>query len=123
MTDREVSAWHGATVEVWRGRWGVPRLHVFETVGSTNDVARELASAGAPQGTTVLADQQTRGRGRRGRAWHSDTGQSLLLSMIARPGDPGADAIGDQLRGTGVEFLAVPPAPCARCVPTRRAIA
>lgn len=93
MTDREVSAWHGEPVEEWRGRWGVPRLHVFETVGSTNDVARELASAGAPEGTTVLADQQTRGRGRRGRAWHSEAGQSLLLSMIARPGAPGAEAI------------------------------
>lgn len=93
MDDREVSAWYGAPVEEWRGRWGVPRLHVFETVGSTNDVARALASAGAPEGTTVLADQQTRGRGRRGRAWHSERGQSLLLSMIARPGAPGAEAV------------------------------
>jgi BirA family biotin operon repressor/biotin-[acetyl-CoA-carboxylase] ligase len=93
MTDHEVSAWHGVPVEEWRRRWGVPRLHVFETVGSTNDVARDLASAGAPEGTTVLADQQTRGRGRRGRVWHSGAGQSLILSMIARPGAPGAEAI------------------------------
>lgn len=93
MTGRELAAWYGTAVEEWRGRWGVPRLRVFETVGSTNDVARELAIAGAPEGTTVLADQQTRGRGRRGRAWRSQAGQSLILSMIARPGAQGAEAI------------------------------
>lgn len=93
MYDRELSTWHGAPVEEWRRRWGVPGLHVFETVGSTNDVARELAFTGAPEGTTVLANQQTRGRGRRGRVWHSEAGQSLILSMIVRPNGPGAEAV------------------------------
>lgn len=93
MGDHEVSTWNGVPVEEWRGRWGVPELHVFETVGSTNDVARQLASAGAREGTTVLADQQTRGRGRRGRVWRSDPRQSLILSMIARPGAPGTESI------------------------------
>lgn len=78
-------AWHGAPPETWRERWGLPDLRIFHAVGSTNDVARELALAGAPAGTVVLADEQTRGRGRRGRDWRAAPGQGLLLSMVLRP--------------------------------------
>ena len=46
---------------------GVPRVIVFERVGSTMDVAHALAAEGAPAGTLVLADAQTQGRGRQGR--------------------------------------------------------
>ena len=66
MDGRELETWRGASVDAWRARWGVPELHIFATVGSTNDVARALALGGAPEGATVLADAQTRGRGRRG---------------------------------------------------------
>lgn len=82
---RRLRDWHGEAVETWRARWGVPELRVYRTVGSTNDVARTRARAGAPAGTTVLAGAQTRGRGRRGRRWVAGPGQSLLLSMVTRP--------------------------------------
>jgi BirA family biotin operon repressor/biotin-[acetyl-CoA-carboxylase] ligase len=83
-----IAMWRGVPVETWKRRWGVPGLRVFDQVGSTNDVALELAGNGAPQGTTVLADEQTRGRGRRGRTWTAPAGSSLLMSMVFRPGRP-----------------------------------
>ena len=49
------------------------------------DEARELATRGAPEGTVVLADAQTAGRGRAGHTWHSPPGQSLYLSVVLRP--------------------------------------
>jgi BirA family biotin operon repressor/biotin-[acetyl-CoA-carboxylase] ligase len=55
-----------------------------ETV-STNDAAKELAAAGMPEGTVVVAEEQTGGRGRLGRAWHSPTGGGIWLSVILRP--------------------------------------
>ena len=90
MTDRPAPAvraarWHGETPGTWRERWGIPALHVFETVGSTNDVARALAGEGAPAGTTVIAEHQARGRGRHGRNWRAAPGSSLLMSVILRP--------------------------------------
>ena len=88
-----VDEWHGRPVDAWRALWGVPALHVFRTVDSTNDVARELAEAGAPEGTTVLTDGQTRGRGRRGRVWESHAGKSMILSMVVRPPTLGAERI------------------------------
>jgi BirA family biotin operon repressor/biotin-[acetyl-CoA-carboxylase] ligase len=59
-------------------------LHRFAAVGSTNDEAKALARAGAPNGTLVWADEQTAGRGRRGRVWHSPPG-NLYLSLLLRP--------------------------------------
>lgn len=81
-----VTVWQGVPVDIWRRRWGVPELLVLERVGSTNDVALDLAGNGAPRGTTILADEQTRGRGRRGRTWSAPAGSSLLMSMVFRPG-------------------------------------
>ncbi|RPI98290.1 MAG: biotin--[acetyl-CoA-carboxylase] ligase, partial [Candidatus Aminicenantes bacterium] len=46
-------------------------VHRLEAVPSTNDAARALALDGAAHGTAVLASEQTRGRGTKGRAWHS----------------------------------------------------
>lgn len=54
-------------------------------VGSTNRVAADLARAGAGDGLVVVADQQTAGRGRRGRAWESRPGTALLVSVLLRP--------------------------------------
>lgn len=53
--------------------------------GSTNDIARELAKEGAPEGSVVIADSQTKGRGRLGRTWHSPPGTGLYFSLILRP--------------------------------------
>ncbi|MEX2201052.1 MAG: biotin--[acetyl-CoA-carboxylase] ligase [Dongiaceae bacterium] len=60
-------------------------LHRFDTIGSSNDEARRLAEAGAPEGTLVWAGEQTAGRGRRGRSWASPPG-NLYLSLLLRPG-------------------------------------
>jgi len=52
---------------------------------STNTKARRLARQGAPEGTLVIADYQTAGRGRFNRRWLAPPGSSLLLSLIFRP--------------------------------------
>lgn len=54
-------------------------------IGSTNDRALAWAEAGAPDGCLVLADEQVRGRGRQGRAWHTPPGTALALSWLVRP--------------------------------------
>ena len=59
----------------------VVSLSVFGSVGSTNDVVRDRENSGELNGFTVLADQQTEGRGRRGKVWHSPAGGNLYLSM------------------------------------------
>lgn len=66
---------------------GRPRLHLHET-GSTNDVARDLAIAGAPDGTVVTASSQTAGRGRQGRTWSAPPGCALLCSIVLRDPPP-----------------------------------
>jgi BirA family transcriptional regulator, biotin operon repressor / biotin---[acetyl-CoA-carboxylase] ligase len=60
------------------------RLFHAARLGSTNEEAKILARAGAAEGTLVWADEQTVGRGRRGRAWVSPPG-NLYLSLILRP--------------------------------------
>ncbi|MCK6579670.1 MAG: biotin--[acetyl-CoA-carboxylase] ligase [Anaerolineae bacterium] len=57
----------------------------YPTIGSTNDRAMSLLLAGAAPGIVVLADEQTAGRGRLGRAWHSPPGSALMLSIVLRP--------------------------------------
>lgn len=91
--DLEADRWRGETIDVWRGRWGVPALRIFQRVGSTNDIAKAMADDGAAQGTLVIADEQTRGRGRRGRAWSAPRGSSLSMSMVLRPPTPGASRV------------------------------
>lgn len=58
--------------------------YYYRQVRSTMDVARELARQGAPEGTLVVAEEQTGGRGRRGRVWFSPRG-GLWFSLILRP--------------------------------------
>ena len=60
------------------------RLRFFSEVPSTNDVAMGLASQGAEDGTIVLAESQTNGRGRRGREWFSPAVAGLYFSIILR---------------------------------------
>ena len=77
--------WEGEAVDTWRGAWGVPLVEAWATIGSTNDRALELAAAGARAFTVVLAEGQTRGRGRRGAAWHSPPGSGLWMSLVLPP--------------------------------------
>lgn len=76
-------------LEDWlRGEPFVTRLIVLESVGSTNDFLRSLARQGAAEGTVVLADRQTAGRGRMGQPWHSPFGLGLYLSVLFYPREP-----------------------------------
>lgn len=72
LTDREVP-------------W--PRPTVVPTTGSTNADVLALAADGAPEGTVVVADEQTAGRGRQGRTWVSDPGTGLWMSVLVRLGE------------------------------------
>jgi BirA family biotin operon repressor/biotin-[acetyl-CoA-carboxylase] ligase len=67
-------------------------LHAFATIGSTNAEAHALAREGAFHGEVVIAEQQTEGRGRRGRTWVSPAGSNLYFSAILRPELPPARA-------------------------------
>jgi BirA family biotin operon repressor/biotin-[acetyl-CoA-carboxylase] ligase len=58
----------------------------YAEVGSTNDVAATRAERGDPEGTLVIADAQSSGRGRHGRAWASPAGAGLYMSTVLRPG-------------------------------------
>lgn len=66
-------------------KWAGQRLVYFASTGSTNPDAKRLAEEGAPHGTTVVADRQTAGRGRRGRAWESPAGSSIYFTIVLRP--------------------------------------
>jgi BirA family transcriptional regulator, biotin operon repressor / biotin---[acetyl-CoA-carboxylase] ligase len=66
------------------GAIGTP-LHWLRTTRSTNDVASSLVELGAEEGTTVVAEEQTAGRGRLGRTWCSAAGAGLYVSVILRP--------------------------------------
>ncbi len=62
---------------------GTPRVH-RQRVDSTNELARSLAAAGAPDGTLVTAAEQTAGRGRQGRIWTAPPGSAVLMSLVLR---------------------------------------
>jgi BirA family transcriptional regulator, biotin operon repressor / biotin---[acetyl-CoA-carboxylase] ligase len=86
--------------------WAIERL---ESCASTMDEAKARARAGAPDGTVVVAAQQTGGRGTRGRAWHAPAG-GLYLSMVLREvRDPHlltmalGNAVADALEVAGLE--------------------
>ena len=65
--------------------WAGKAIVYLRSVDSTNRYARELAARGATEGTLVVADEQTAGRGRRGRGWISPAGEGVFMSLILRP--------------------------------------
>lgn len=69
------------------------RLHVFDTVTSTNDLLRNAAEQGAPEFTVYAARQQTAGKGRQGRQFYSPPQSGLYLSMLLRPQISAADVL------------------------------
>jgi BirA family biotin operon repressor/biotin-[acetyl-CoA-carboxylase] ligase len=79
---------------------GAPQVLYFASVTSTNDVAARLADRGAPDGTTVVAELQTAGRGRLGRTWYSPPGAGLYVSVVLRP-EIGPGSISDPGIGPG----------------------
>lgn len=64
------------------------QIEYFEEVESTNSEALRLAMAGAPEGTVVIADAQSKGRGRLDRSWESPPAMNLYLSVVLRPNIP-----------------------------------
>ena len=76
-------------------------LLVFDSVDSTNNVLKDMASKGAVSGTVVIADQQTGGKGRRGRSFASPSGAGIYLSYLFKP-DSGFDKISDLTSWTAV---------------------
>jgi BirA family biotin operon repressor/biotin-[acetyl-CoA-carboxylase] ligase len=73
-------------------RWGIPQCGVFRTLPSTLDAIHDLGAQGAPGATVVLAEEQTAGRGRDGRAWRSPAG-GVWLGMLLRPPLPTAGVL------------------------------
>jgi BirA family transcriptional regulator, biotin operon repressor / biotin---[acetyl-CoA-carboxylase] ligase len=69
--------------------FGHPHHH-YRRADSTNARAKQLAGGGAPGGLVITAEEQSAGRGRRGRSWFGPAGSSLLYSALLRPfdGDP-----------------------------------
>ena len=61
------------------------RLHHFPSLGSTNDLLKQMAREDAPHGTVVIADHQTNGHGRLGRSFQSADGVGVYLSILLRP--------------------------------------
>ncbi len=57
----------------------------YDSIGSTNDAAKAWLVAGAPEGAVLVANEQTRGRGRKRRAWQSPPDAALALSVILKP--------------------------------------
>lgn len=82
-----MTTYDGHTASLLGGRWGLPRVIVRDRVSSTLDVVHDVAEDDGEDGTLVLADEQTAGRGRQGRRWHSAPGQGIWLGYLMRAPD------------------------------------
>lgn len=80
-TDLDTPALESALARRIIGR----RIHHYDLIGSTMDEAWRLAAEGAVEGTVVIAEEQTAGRGRFNRAWVSPRGENLSFSVILLP--------------------------------------
>ena len=65
----------------WIGR----DVRYFQEITSTNQYAKKIGEEGAPQGTLVIADEQTRGKGRFGRVWATPPGTAVAMTLLLRP--------------------------------------
>lgn len=66
-------------------KWAGQEICHFVSLDSTNTKAKELAEEGYPQGTLVVAEQQSAGRGRRGRGWESPAGMGIFMTLLLKP--------------------------------------
>jgi len=80
-----VSTYDGLGESELQALLGAPRVVLRASTGSTLDDAHTLAAEGAAGGTVVVADAQTAGRGRLGRAWQSPAGAGIWLAIVLRP--------------------------------------
>lgn len=65
--------------------WMAENCIYLESVDSTNNYAKRIAEDGTPSGTLVVADEQTGGKGRRGRAWCTPKGSAIAMTIVLRP--------------------------------------
>ena len=72
--------------------FGQKEIHHLVGTDSTNRVAKELAAQGAAEGSVIVSEEQSKGRGRLGRSWFSPPGEGIYLSMILRPSISPGDA-------------------------------
>lgn len=87
----------------------------YDAVDSTNDLAQAWLREGAQPGAVVIADEQLKGRGRKGRIWHTPPGVALAVSVVLRPPQTalhqvsmlGALAVSDLLTETGVTDVGI----------------
>ena len=68
-----------------KGKLFGKRFYHFFKTDSTNRVAMDLAYAGEAEGAVILAEEQTAGRGRAGRKWHSEVGTGIYVTLLLRP--------------------------------------
>lgn len=78
-------SWLGLDGVTLATRLGLPLVEAVGELGSTMDAAHALAAGGAPAGTLVIAEEQSAGRGRSGRAWSSGPGAGLWMTLVERP--------------------------------------
>jgi BirA family transcriptional regulator, biotin operon repressor / biotin---[acetyl-CoA-carboxylase] ligase len=76
---------HQETVTAYLAGLAIPATRWYDSIGSTNDIAMEWCASGAPEGSLVIADTQTSGRGRLGRKWITEPGSALAFSLICKP--------------------------------------
>ena len=84
-TDARPITRSGLTAILKTSRFGRGALEVYPSIGSTNVRARELGKAGGEEGSLIVADEQTAGRGRLGRSFHSPPGSGIYFSIILKP--------------------------------------
>ncbi|MFL5561441.1 MAG: biotin--[acetyl-CoA-carboxylase] ligase [Gemmatimonadaceae bacterium] len=77
-------AYEGVAADVLASRLAVPAVIALDSTPSTLDVAHTVAADGAPDGTLVLAETQTAGRGRSGKRWTSAPAAGIWLTLVAR---------------------------------------
>ena len=65
--------------------WAGCEIEHYDSLPSTNRLARKRAAEGAPEGLLILAEEQTEGRGRRGRGWITPPGEAIAMSLLLRP--------------------------------------
>ena len=64
------------------------KIHWIKSCSSTNDLTKELAIGGEEEGTVIISEEQTRGRGTKGRSWYSPRKKGLYLSLLLYPSQP-----------------------------------